>query len=74
MRQSRRMADSDLETAVEASLAENLATGVTQYTIRGRSVTRDPAKETADFNILMKLRGLQSSKRGFNVAQIERPQ
>ena len=68
------MADSDLETAAEASLADNLATGVTEYTIRGRTVRRDAMTTKVNFDILMKLRGLQSSKRGFNVAQIERPQ
>lgn len=68
------MADSDLETAAEASLADNLATGVSEYTIRGRSVRRDASTTLANWKILMQLRGLQSSKRGINVAQIERPQ
>lgn len=66
------MADSDLETAVEASLAEGLGTSVSRYRIGNREVERDPQKAKVDFDILMKLRGLQSPKRGFSVGKIDR--
>ena len=68
------MADSDLESAAETSLAESLGTSVSRYRIGSREVERDPQKAKVDFDILMRLRGLQSSRRGFSVGQIERPQ
>ena len=65
------MDDAELESAVEESLAEGLSTSVTSYTFGRKTVVRDPQKTLNDFNILMKLRGLQSPKRGLNVGQID---
>ncbi len=65
--------DSEMQDAVEDSLQENLANSVTEYQLRGRRVRRDPQMVTAQLDALLKLRGLQSSRRGMNLAKIDRP-
>ena len=65
--------DSELQSAVEDSLEENLANSVTEYRVRSRMVRRDPAMVTAQLDALLKLRGLQSSRRGLNLAKIDKP-
>jgi hypothetical protein len=61
------MAATDDEMAEAAE--DSLVSGVVEYEIRGRRVKRaDPDKQ---LKTLLTLRGLQSSKRGLNVGQID---
>jgi hypothetical protein len=65
--------DTAMQSALEDSLEENLANSVTEYSVRGRSVKRDPAMVREQLAALLTLRGLTSSRRGMNLAQIDRP-
>lgn len=63
--------DSQLESDAEDGLSDALATGVKRYRIRDREVERhDPV---AQLDALLKLRGLQSSRRGFNLGKVDKP-
>jgi hypothetical protein len=65
--------DSEMQSAAEDSLEENLSNGVTEWQIRNKRVRRDPAMVREQLAALLTLRGLQSSRRGMNLAQIDRP-
>ena len=66
-------ADNDeLEAAAEDGLVEDLSR-VTEYRIGNRSVRVDAATLLAKHKILQEMRGLQSPRRGFTPAQIDRP-
>jgi hypothetical protein len=67
------MSDSELQSAVEESLEDNLSNGVTEYQIGNRRVRRDPQMIQAQLDALLKLRALQSPKRGMNLGRIDRP-
>lgn len=67
------MSDAELEAAVAESLEDNLSNGVTEYQIGNRRVRRDPQMIREQLDALLKLRGLQSSKRGNTLGQIDRP-
>ena len=64
--------DSQMESAAEDSLLENLESSVTEYQVGNRRVRRDPQMVREQLNALLTLRGLQSSKRGLNVGKIDR--
>lgn len=65
--------ESEMESAAEDSLLENLGTSVTEYQVRNRRVRRDPSMVREQLNALLTLRGLQSSRRGMNLGKIDRP-
>lgn len=65
--------DTAMQSALEDSLEENLGNSVSEYQVRGRRVKRDPAMVREQLAALLTLRGLQSSRRGMNLAQIDRP-
>lgn len=65
--------DSELSTAAEDSLVDNLGNSVTEYQVGNRRVRRDPAMVKAQLDALMLLRGLQSGKRGYNLGKVDRP-
>lgn len=67
------MSDSELQSAVEESLSDNLSNGVTEYQVGNRRVRRDPQMIREQLDALLKLRGLQSPRRGFSPVQIDRP-
>ena len=67
------MSDAELEAAAEESLEDNLGNGVTEYQIGSRRVRRDPQMIREQLDALLKLRALQSPKRGMNLGQIDRP-
>ena len=67
------MSDAELQSAVEESLEDNLSNGVTEYQVGNRRVRRDPQMISAQLDALLKLRALQSGKRGINLGQIDRP-
>lgn len=65
-------ADSEMESAVEDSLLENLGAGVTEYQVGNRRVRRDPQMVREQLAALLTLRGLQSPNRGLNLGKIDR--
>lgn len=67
------MSDADLQSAVEESLEDNLSNGVTEYQVGNRRVRRDPSMIREQLDALIKLRALQSPRRGMNLGQIDKP-
>lgn len=66
------MSDSELQSAAETALGESIANDVTSYKVGNREVKRErPVTETLD--VILKLRALQSPRRGFRPVQIDRP-
>lgn len=66
------MSDADIQSAAETALGDSIANDVTSYKIGNREVKRerDPTKT---LDAILKLRGLQSPRRGMNLGQIDRP-
>lgn len=65
--------DAEMQDAAEDSLEENLSSSVTEWQQRGKRVRRDPAMVREQLSALLTLRGLQSSRRGMNLGQIDKP-
>lgn len=65
--------DAEMQAAAEDSLEENLASSVTEWQQRDKRVRRDPAMVREQLAALLTLRGLQSSRRGMNLGQIDKP-
>lgn len=67
------MSDSELQSAGESSLAENLASPVTEWQQGNKRVRHDPQMIKQQLDAVVLLRALQSPRRGFNPVQIDRP-
>lgn len=65
--------DSQMESAAEDSLLDNLGNSVTEYRVGNRMVKRDPAMVKAQLDALLVMRGLQSGKRGYNLGKVDKP-
>jgi hypothetical protein len=65
--------DSELESDAEDLLTDVLSNTVEEYEVRGRRVKRAHAHIDKILDATLKLRGLQSSRRGFNLGKIDRP-
>ena len=65
--------DSQIESAAASGLAEGAANTVTEYTIRGRKVVRDPKKDELNLKTLLMMRALQSPRRGLSLGKIDKP-
>jgi len=62
----------ELQSQAEDLLDDLTSNPVEDYSIRGRRVKRAHGSIDKIFGVMMKLRGLNSSKRGLNVAKIDR--
>lgn len=65
--------DSEMESAVEDSLLENMGNAVTEYQVGSRRVRRDPQMIREQMAALMTLRGLSSPRRGMNLGKVDKP-
>ena len=66
--------NSEMQSNAENSLDEALsAGGITEWQVRTKRVVRDPAAIRENLAAILTLRGLQSSRRGMNLGQIDKP-